>query len=105
MKRQLILFVERHTRLLRGVANQWFPDWALGPFSWFHSLLLASNLENDCPPPGGYFKSGEWNDPEPRRNFNVNPYGTKYANGDDKSDAAWQAALSIMNRFDAEARS
>lgn len=45
MRRQLILFTERHTRLLRGIANQRFPDWALGPFSWFHALLLDSNLQ------------------------------------------------------------
>lgn len=47
MKRSLILFVEHHTRPLRWIASQRFPDRAMGPFNWFHSMLLRSNIEKN----------------------------------------------------------
>ena len=40
----------------------------LGRIRRFFGKLPADN-----PPPGGYYADGEWRDPEPRRNYNVNP--------------------------------
>lgn len=71
---------------MRAIAIVW--EWLTDPFRDEEPLDVPIGLEDihelaggklpeprrqENPPPGGYYLSGEWRDPKPGRNFNVDP--------------------------------